>query len=42
MGWLSWIGAVWLAFLVGFVLGAGWSGLLNREKRFELTLRDRG
>ena len=42
MAWLYWLVAVWLAFLAGFILGAAWSGLFRREKRFELTLGDRG
>src|SRR5262245_1442951 len=42
MTWLPWLGAVWLSFLVGFVLGAAWSGLLKRERRFEFPLSDQG
>jgi len=38
MTWLQiglWLGAVWLAFLVGLVFGVAWSSLLKSERRFE-------
>jgi hypothetical protein len=45
MTWLQttlWVGSVWLAFLVGFVLGAAWNGLFRRDPAGERHALKRG
>jgi hypothetical protein len=38
MTWLQitlWVGAVWFAFLIGFVLGAAWNGIFREQRAAE-------